>query len=274
IKLGCQSNMSSSHFTITYTSESNINGSPFGIDLVPEYESKPFEAPHFPEHALTYPAYAFDFLKYAPPSDDDPKATSSNGNNDTHGKTNPQVGSSKNIKDDAPFTTKDTNTRQQDTGKKKISNIASPIPALGVDEDEEEESHVDVAAVYDTCKKICSRWKWTSNGSLCSKGSWIILGWNDDLDDVMIMAQINQVMHVQVIPKRLFELSTVRNHLDVPFAMYLDTRVVNRKRNNKGSSTGNKLPKGVSVSKRFQVGKEFTYQPKTSNDCSIGNTGT
>ncbi|GKB00478.1 protein LAZ1 [Tanacetum coccineum] len=54
------------------------------------------------------------------------------------------------------------------------------------------ESHVDVAVVYDTCKKVCNRWKWTFNGSLCDKGSRIILGWNDDLVDVMIMAQINQ----------------------------------------------------------------------------------
>ncbi|GKF77134.1 hypothetical protein Tco_0229604, partial [Tanacetum coccineum] len=37
--------------------------------------------------------------------------------------------------------TKDTNARQQDTGKKKISNIASPnsFAALGVDDDEEDE---------------------------------------------------------------------------------------------------------------------------------------
>nr|GEU32561.1 hypothetical protein [Tanacetum cinerariifolium] len=112
-------------------------------------------------------------------------ATSSNGNNGTRGETNPKVGLSKNTKDDAPFTTKDTNTRQQDTGKKKISNIASPNPyaALGVDDDEEDqglnqtpkqkevrqvtnennlsicvilESDVDVATVYDTCKKVCS----------------------------------------------------------------------------------------------------------------------
>ncbi|GKB18900.1 sodium/hydrogen exchanger 6 [Tanacetum coccineum] len=34
------------------------------------------------------------------------------------------------------------------------------------------ESHVDVAAIYDTWKKVCSRWKWTSNGSLCSKGDF------------------------------------------------------------------------------------------------------
>ncbi|GJT77137.1 sodium/hydrogen exchanger 6 [Tanacetum coccineum] len=54
------------------------------------------------------------------------------------------------------------------------------------------ESYVDVAAIYDTCKKVCNMWKWTSNESLCSKGSQIILGWNDDLVDVMIMAQTNQ----------------------------------------------------------------------------------
>ena len=60
------------------------------------------------------------------------------------------------------------------------------------------ESHVDVSVVYDTCRKVCSRWKWTSNGNICDKGSRIILGWNDDIVDVMIMSQTNQVMHVQV----------------------------------------------------------------------------
>ena len=35
-----------------------------------------------------------------------------------------------------------------------------------------------------------------SNGNLCSKGSQIILGRNDDVVDVMIMSQTNQVLHV------------------------------------------------------------------------------
>ncbi|GJR79999.1 zinc knuckle CX2CX4HX4C containing protein [Tanacetum coccineum] len=60
------------------------------------------------------------------------------------------------------------------------------------------ESHVDVLGVYATCKKVCHRWKWTSNGNICNNGSRIILGWNDDIVDVMIMAQTNQVMHVQI----------------------------------------------------------------------------
>ena len=58
------------------------------------------------------------------------------------------------------------------------------------------ESHVDASGVYDTCRKVCRRWKWTSNGNLCNKGSRIILGWNDDIVDVMVMASTNQVMHV------------------------------------------------------------------------------
>ncbi|GJS63304.1 zinc knuckle CX2CX4HX4C containing protein [Tanacetum coccineum] len=39
-------------------------------------------------------------------------------------------------------------------------------------------------------------------------------------------------------------------------------KVVNKRCNNKGKSTGNIIPKGVPVSKGFQFGKEFAYQPK------------
>ncbi|GJW71088.1 hypothetical protein Tco_0128005 [Tanacetum coccineum] len=46
--------------------------------------------------------------------------------------------------------------------------------------------------------------------------------------------------------------------------------VVNKKRNNKGKSAGNKIPKGVSVSKGFQVRKDFAFKPKTP---SVNNNG-
>ncbi|GKD87786.1 uncharacterized protein Tco_1358940, partial [Tanacetum coccineum] len=62
----------------------------------------------------------------------------------------------------------------------------------------DDNSHVNVSIVYDTCRKVCRRWKWNSNGSLCSKGSRIILGWNDDNVDIMILSQTNQVMHCHV----------------------------------------------------------------------------
>ncbi|GJX19582.1 RNA-directed DNA polymerase, eukaryota, reverse transcriptase zinc-binding domain protein [Tanacetum coccineum] len=113
-----------------------------------------------------------------------PKASNvcSNGDNGTRGETNPRACPSKNINEGALLNVMGTNVRQQDTGKKKISNIASPNPfaALVVDDDEEEEveniwdesenlnfhdtgicaileCHVDVATVYDTCKKVNTR---------------------------------------------------------------------------------------------------------------------
>lgn len=60
------------------------------------------------------------------------------------------------------------------------------------------DSHVDVTGVFDTFMKVFKRWKWTANGNLCSKDSRIILGWNDDVVDVMVMAQTTQAMHVQI----------------------------------------------------------------------------
>ncbi|XP_022007438.1 uncharacterized protein LOC110906644 [Helianthus annuus] len=44
-------------------------------------------------------------------------------------------------------------------------------------------------------------WEWTSNGNCCSKGIRIIIGWNLAIFDVMILAQSNQVMHLQLVFK-------------------------------------------------------------------------
>nr|GEV58827.1 hypothetical protein [Tanacetum cinerariifolium] len=65
----------------------------------------------------------------------------SNGNNGTRGETNPKVSPSTYSTKGGSFNTKDTNDRQHDTNKKKISNITSPNPfaALGVDNDEDED---------------------------------------------------------------------------------------------------------------------------------------
>ncbi|GJV51073.1 sodium/hydrogen exchanger 6, partial [Tanacetum coccineum] len=47
--------------------------------------------------------------------------------------------------------------------------------------------------------KLSSKVTLRDSSIVCDKGSRIILGWNDDVVDVMIMSQTNQVMHVQVI---------------------------------------------------------------------------
>ncbi|GJY38271.1 RNA-directed DNA polymerase, eukaryota, reverse transcriptase zinc-binding domain protein [Tanacetum coccineum] len=63
------------------------------------------------------------------------------------------------------------------------------------------ESHVDIGKLEKVCSKVCNRWKWSSNRSFCSKGSRIILGWNDDIVDVLVLSCSSQEMHTQIILK-------------------------------------------------------------------------
>ncbi|GJY80757.1 hypothetical protein Tco_0493508 [Tanacetum coccineum] len=83
-----------------------------------------------------------------------------------------------------------------------MSNITTPNPfaALGGDKEEVENDWDESVNlnILNTEASTPAYKKWISNGSICSKGSRIILGWNDDIVDVMIMAQTNQVMHVQI----------------------------------------------------------------------------
>ncbi|GKC10332.1 hypothetical protein Tco_1007114, partial [Tanacetum coccineum] len=143
-----------------------------------------------------------------------PRAPSDGSNGGgNRGKASSKVGSSKDANVGASVTTKgNSSDRQQDkdvvdTGMMKMSNITMPNPfaALGGDEEEEEEEEVENVwdesvnlNIPNTGASTPAYKKWISNGSICSKGSRIILGWNDDIVDVMIMAQTNQVMHVQI----------------------------------------------------------------------------
>ncbi|PWA63629.1 RNA-directed DNA polymerase, eukaryota, Reverse transcriptase zinc-binding domain protein [Artemisia annua] len=45
------------------------------------------------------------------------------------------------------------------------------------------------------CMRVFKGWDWTSNGSFCSSGSHIILGWNVDAVDLNVVAMTDQVVH-------------------------------------------------------------------------------
>ncbi|GKC38344.1 hypothetical protein Tco_1050728 [Tanacetum coccineum] len=59
-------------------------------------------------------------------------------------------------------------------------------------------SHVASSRLDFLCSHVFRSWKWTSNGSCCSKGSRIILGWNPNDIDISIITQDDQVMHARV----------------------------------------------------------------------------
>nr|GEU61661.1 RNA-directed DNA polymerase, eukaryota, reverse transcriptase zinc-binding domain protein [Tanacetum cinerariifolium] len=63
------------------------------------------------------------------------------------------------------------------------------------------ESHVELSMLSSICYKVFRSWDWTSNASICAKGCRIILEWNKDVVDVMVVAQSNQAIHAKVFHK-------------------------------------------------------------------------
>ncbi|PWA45510.1 RNA-directed DNA polymerase, eukaryota, Reverse transcriptase zinc-binding domain protein [Artemisia annua] len=63
------------------------------------------------------------------------------------------------------------------------------------------ESHVDIMALSKVCSNMFRSWEWSSNASMCVKGCRIILGWNKDVVDVLVVAQSNQAMHTKIFHK-------------------------------------------------------------------------
>nr|GEV14518.1 hypothetical protein [Tanacetum cinerariifolium] len=60
------------------------------------------------------------------------------------------------------------------------------------------ESHVADSNLLKLCPYVFRHWNWTSNGSCCSKGSRIILGWNHNDVDIVIINQDDQSIHTRV----------------------------------------------------------------------------
>ncbi|XP_021991518.1 uncharacterized protein LOC110888295 [Helianthus annuus] len=60
------------------------------------------------------------------------------------------------------------------------------------------QSHVGMGNLNKVCKSVFRNWDWTSNGGQCDKGTRIIIGWNPEVFDVMVLNQTSQVMHVQI----------------------------------------------------------------------------
>ncbi|GJZ92618.1 RNA-directed DNA polymerase, eukaryota, reverse transcriptase zinc-binding domain protein [Tanacetum coccineum] len=60
------------------------------------------------------------------------------------------------------------------------------------------ESHVLDSNLQRLCSLVFPHWDWTLNGSSCSKGTRIILGWNHNEVDVAVINQDDQCIHTRV----------------------------------------------------------------------------
>ncbi|GKB29669.1 hypothetical protein Tco_0869070 [Tanacetum coccineum] len=60
------------------------------------------------------------------------------------------------------------------------------------------ELHVDNSKLHNLCSLVFCHWDWTSNGSFCSKGTRIILGWNYNDVDVVVINKDDQAIYIRI----------------------------------------------------------------------------
>ncbi|GJV92530.1 protein LAZ1 [Tanacetum coccineum] len=87
---------------------------------------------------------------------------------------------------------------QDDTIVETKVGESSMMNEVTAKRDTDSESEVEEIEV---CYKVFRSWDWTSNANLCSKGYRIILGWNLDIVNVVVVSQSSQVMHVKIVHK-------------------------------------------------------------------------
>ncbi|GKA67000.1 hypothetical protein Tco_0766808 [Tanacetum coccineum] len=74
-------------------------------------------------------------------------------------------------------------------------NVTSNIPGASTPVND---SHASSSNLHRLCSLVFKHWDWTSNGSWCLKGTRIIMGWNRNDVDVVVINQDDQVIHTRV----------------------------------------------------------------------------
>ncbi|GJR83780.1 auxin efflux carrier [Tanacetum coccineum] len=60
------------------------------------------------------------------------------------------------------------------------------------------ESHVVDSKLHRLCSLVFRHWDWASNGAWCNKGTRIIMGWNHNDVDVVVITQDDQAIHTRI----------------------------------------------------------------------------
>ncbi|GJS30643.1 sugar transport protein 13, partial [Tanacetum coccineum] len=93
-------------------------------------------------------------------------------------------------------------TDDEEMGSKSNTIINEDSDDEQVDEemvlDDRHESHVADSNLHKMCSLVFRHWDWSSNGAWCNKGTRIILGWNHNDVDIMVVTQDDQAVHARV----------------------------------------------------------------------------
>ncbi|GJY23686.1 uncharacterized protein Tco_0397344 [Tanacetum coccineum] len=124
------------------------------------------------------------------------------------GTSNQNTNTSKKLNDNA--TTTSNNSNKYDALAGIDENIEHVEPHSNNEEQiEDVNANMDETALFMTggkvtvgastpSHKVFRNWQWTSNGSSCEKGTRIILGWDPNIMNLMVVNQEEQVLHCMV----------------------------------------------------------------------------
>lgn len=80
--------------------------------------------------------------------------------------------------------------KQKEVQEVEASNGVSICVAL--------ESHVLLPKLHSVCSTVFGRWDWVSNNQIGARGTRIIVGWDPNCTNVMVLSKSDQVIHCQV----------------------------------------------------------------------------
>ncbi|GJR67116.1 RNA-directed DNA polymerase, eukaryota, reverse transcriptase zinc-binding domain protein [Tanacetum coccineum] len=132
------------------------------------------------------------------------------------------------------------------------------------------ESHVANSNLQDLCSKVFKHWQWTSNGSLCVKGSRIILGWNPDIVNVVVISSNDQ----DLWQKLLTHKSYVRNRPwcilgDFNVSLHVDDKSTGTSTIDTGMRDFQSCVEDIMVSDVNITGLRYTWNQKPNGDDGI-----
>ncbi|GJR54178.1 hypothetical protein Tco_1404699 [Tanacetum coccineum] len=119
-----------------------------------------------------------------------------------------ELGSTTILNDDSDGEEMDEEFVIDDRSKQPMTSTGASTPATMVIHENNLsvfailESHVANSNLQKTCSLVFRHWDWVSNGVWCKKGTRIIIGWNHNDVDVVVITQDDQAVHIRIWLKK------------------------------------------------------------------------
>ncbi|XP_021996129.1 uncharacterized protein LOC110893325 [Helianthus annuus] len=129
-----------------------------------------------------------------------PKGDVSKGSDRFESRSNNPFDVLNDVEDESGTSKKKTDVNNEDSDVDEVIEVETEMDGF-MTEGTRNTNNKGASTPSPNVTNVFRSWEWTSNGNCCSKGTRIIVGWNPAIFDVMVLAQTNRVMHLQLVFK-------------------------------------------------------------------------